>query len=131
MTFQADDRPASSLTRRGRMTLLLFIALAAGPGCGETNKYVEPPPPEVTVVTPVARDVTNYIQVTGTTQPVLSVDIRARVKGFLKEKHFKEGSIVKKDQLLLVIDEVPFQVQLDQAKTRPRSTRPSRKTPAA
>jgi RND family efflux transporter MFP subunit len=89
-----------------------------GPGCGETNKYVEPPPPEVTVARPSTRDVTNYIEVTGTMQPILSVDIRARVKGFLKERHFKEGSIVKKDQLLLVIDEVPFQVQLDQAKTR-------------
>jgi len=96
--------------------LLLILALAAG--CGETNKYVEPPPPEVTVATPSTRDVTNYIEVTGTTQPILSVDVRARVRGFLKERHFKEGSIVKKGQLLLVIDEVPFQVQLDQAKTR-------------
>ena len=118
MTSQADYRPTPTLARGVGLPMLLIVALAAVPGCGETNKYVEPPPPEVTVATPSTRDVTNYIEVTGTTQPILSVDIRARVKGFLKERHFKEGSIVKKDQLLLVIDEVPFQVQLDQAKTR-------------
>jgi RND family efflux transporter MFP subunit len=118
MTSQADYRPTSARARGPRLSLLLVIAPAVGIGCGETNKYVEPPPPEVTVATPSTRDVTNYIEVTGTLQPILSVDIRARVKGFLKERHFKEGSIVKKGQLLLVIDEVPFQVQLDQAKTR-------------
>lgn len=99
-------------------------ALAAGlllglaPGCGEPNAYVEPPPPEVTVATPVRRDVVEYFEATGTTQPVLTVDIRARVKGFLKERHFKEGSLVKQGQLLLVIDEEPFQLSLEQAKTR-------------
>ena len=118
MTSQAEYRPASALARGAGLSLPFMVALAIGPGCGETNKYVEPPPPEVTVATPSTRDVTNYIEVTGTTQPVLSVDIRARVKGFLKERHFKEGSIVEKGQLLLVIDEVPFQVQLEQAKTR-------------
>ena len=118
MKSQADSRPTSACARGAGLPLLLAATLATGPGCGETNKYVEPPPPEVTVVVPSTRDVTNYIEVTGTTQPVLSVDIRARVKGFLKERHFKEGSIVKKDQLLIVIDEVPFQVQLEQTKTR-------------
>ena len=118
MTSQAEYRPTSALARGAGLSLPFVVALAIGPGCGETNKYVEPPPPEVTVATPSARDVTNYIEVTGTTQPVQSVDIRARVKGFLKERRFKEGSIVEKGQLLLVIDEVPFRVQLEQAKTR-------------
>jgi RND family efflux transporter MFP subunit len=118
MTSRVDNRPTSALACGAGLPLLLVAALAIGPGCGEANKYVEPPPPEVTVAMPSTRDVTNYIEVTGTTQPVLSVDIRARVKGFLKERHFKEGSIVEKGQLLLVIDEVPFQVQLDQARTR-------------
>jgi RND family efflux transporter MFP subunit len=118
MTSQADYRPAPALDRGAGLSSILAVALAIGPGCGETNRYIEPPPPEVTIARPSTRDVTNYIEVTGTTQPVLSVDIRARVKGFLKERHFKEGSIVKQGQLLLVIDEVPFQVQLDQAKTR-------------
>ena len=57
---------------------------------------------------PVRRPVTDYLEATGTAQPVESVDIRARVRGFLKERHFQEGSAVKKGQLLLVIDEEPF-----------------------
>jgi RND family efflux transporter MFP subunit len=118
MTSQAEYRPASALARIAGLSPRIMVALAIAPGCGETNKYVEPPPPEVTVAVPSTRDVTNYIEVTGTAQPVQSVDIRARVKGFLKERHFKEGSIVAKGQFLLLIDEVPFQVQLEQAKTR-------------
>ena len=114
---EASRAPAAHSPLRGPVLAAgLLLGLAAG--CGEPNAYVEPPPPEVTVATPVRRAVTEYFEATGTTQPVLSVDIRARVKGFLKERHFKEGSIVKKGQLLLVIDEEPFQVALDQAKTR-------------
>ncbi len=86
-------------------------------GCGDENAYVAPPPPEVTVATPERRPVTSYLEYTGTTQAVESVDIRARVKGFLKERHFKEGSDVKKGQLLLTIDEEPFRVQLELAKS--------------
>lgn len=97
---------------------IAFVACGILAGCGETNTYVEPPPPEVTVATPICRDVTDYIEATGTAQPYLSVDIRARVKGFLKERRFQEGSLVKENQLLLVIDEEPFRVQVDQAKTR-------------
>src|SRR5262245_32562419 len=95
----------------------LSLLCTAG-GCGETNRYIEPPAPEVTVAMPIRREVTNYLETTGTAQPVLSVDVRARVKGFLKERHFKEGSIVKQGDLLLVIDEEPFRVALDQARTR-------------
>jgi RND family efflux transporter MFP subunit len=104
---------------RGTARLLVAgLLLGFAPGCGEPNAYVEPPPPEVTVATPVRKDVTDYFEATGTTQPFLSVDIRARVKGFLKERHFKEGSLVKQGQLLLVIDEEPFQLALEQARTR-------------
>jgi membrane fusion protein (multidrug efflux system) len=72
----------------------------------------------VTVATPLQQDVTRYLEFTGTAQPTETVEIRARVRGFLKERHFEEGSFVKKGQLLLVIDEEPFQLQLDQAKAR-------------
>ncbi len=106
---------SSTIVRR---TGLILAAMAGAAGCGEMNKFAPPPPPEVTVARPVRREVTNYLEATGTTQPVLSVDIRARVKGFLKERHFREGALVKKGDLLLVIDEEPFQVALDQAKGR-------------
>jgi RND family efflux transporter MFP subunit len=103
--------------RRARAAAIIgLFGLTAG--CSETNKYVEPPPPEVTVTQPVRREVTNYFEVTGTAQPLLSVDIRARVKGFLKERLFREGMLVKAGQLLLVIDEEPFRVHFEQAKAR-------------
>ena len=112
-------RPGSSRARYTQCLALVGSALGLlGIGCAETNTYVEPPPPEVTVVQPVTRSVTNYFEATGTAQPVMSVDIRARVKGFLKERHFKEGAMVKEGELLMVIDEEPFQIALDQAKTR-------------
>ncbi len=87
-------------------------------GCGAENKYVAPPPPEVTVSVPVRRSVTNYLEYTGTAKAVETVELRARVKGFLKERLFEEGNVVKKGQLLLVIDEEPFQVARDVAQAR-------------
>jgi membrane fusion protein (multidrug efflux system) len=72
----------------------------------------------VTVQTPVRKAVTSYVHYTGTTHAVARVDVRARVKGFLKKRLFEEGAIVKEGQLLMIIDEEPFQVQLDQARAR-------------
>src|SRR5262249_9220479 len=54
----------------------------------------------------------------GTTRALEYVTIRARVRGFLTERHFVEGAMVKKGQLLLVIDEEPYQVALQSAKAR-------------
>lgn len=87
-------------------------------GCTKSNAYIEPPPPEVTVAPPIKRSVTEYLEFTGMTQPMETVEIRARVKGFLKERHFVEGGEVKEGELLLVIDEEPFQIQLEAARTR-------------
>lgn len=98
--------------------LWAVLACAALSGCGDQNQYVEPPPPEVTVAHPIRRDVTDYIEATGTAEPILQVEIRARVRGFLKECLVKEGASVEENQLLLVIDEEPFRVLLDQAKAR-------------
>ncbi len=94
---------------------LLAILLA---GCGQENAYVPPPDPEVTVTNPVQRAVTNYLEYTGTTQAVERVDLRARVKGFLKQKLFQDGSDVRAGELLMIIDEEPFLVQLEQARAR-------------
>lgn len=102
----------------GRWLIPAGVALLLA-GCGgQRNAYVEPPPPEVSVRTPVERNVTEYLEFSGMTQPMKTVEIRARVKGFLKERHFVEGGDVKQGQLLLVIDEEPFQIQLDAASTR-------------
>ena len=70
---------------------VLPAAAVATIGCGPRNQYFEPPPPEVTVAAPLQQDVTRFLELTGTTQPIVTVDIRARVRGFLKERQFQEG----------------------------------------
>ena len=95
----------------------LCLAAACAGGCGKPNAYVPPPPPAVTVTTPVQRPVTEYLEFTGVAQPMETVEIRARVKGFLNERHFTEGADVKQGQLLFVMDEEPFRIQLKAAET--------------
>jgi RND family efflux transporter MFP subunit len=95
------------------------VALAAAmllTACGEQNRYVAPPPPKVTVAHPVQQPVTQYLDVTGNTAPVNSVDLVARVQGFLQEIHYKDGDAVKKGTVLFTIEPEPYQVKLDQAK---------------
>src|SRR3954451_4278974 len=87
-------------------------------GCEPGNSYVEPPPEKVTVANPLQRAVPVYVHYTGTTQAVKRVDVRARVKGFLKERRFTEGDIVKENEVLFLIDDTPFRVALDQARAR-------------
>lgn len=95
------------------------VAMVLGTsGCGQDNVYREPPPPEVVVVHPVRQAVTRYLEYTGTAQAFERVDLRARVKGFLKERKFRDGDDVKAGQLLFVIDEEPFRVRLDQTKAK-------------
>ena len=92
------------------------IAIVAG--CDSANQYMPPPPPKVTVSVPIRRSFTDYLEYTGTTKAVETVDLRARVKGFLKQRNFEEGKVVKAGQLLLVIDEEPFKVAVDMSAAR-------------
>jgi RND family efflux transporter MFP subunit len=84
-------------------------------GCDATAQPQRvPPPPTVTVVEARRMTIPIVVNPIGTTRALNDVAIRARVKGFLLEKHFDDGKNVKKGQLLLVIDEEPFKVQLRQ-----------------
>jgi RND family efflux transporter MFP subunit len=103
------------ITGAGLMALLLLTAVWL-PGCeAPENKYVAPPPPKVTVAPPVVRDVTASLVYTGTTRAFESVDIRARVQGMLRKMDFVPSSMVKKGDLLFVIEPEPFQAKVDEA----------------
>jgi RND family efflux transporter MFP subunit len=65
---------------------------------------------------PLSRDVTEWDEYTGRLEAVESVEVRARVNGYLQSIHFKDGSMVKKDDLLFVIDPRPYQAELERAK---------------
>ena len=84
-------------------------------GCGGQPETVAPPPPEVTVATPIQRDVTVYQEFVGTTQARESVEIRARVQGYLDRIAFEPSTFVRKGTLLFVIEPEPYQALRDRA----------------
>jgi multidrug efflux pump subunit AcrA (membrane-fusion protein) len=80
------------------------LALAAT-GCNEKNPAaVETPPAAVDVALPLAREVTDYQVFTARTQAVESVDVKARVTGYLEKIDFKDGDDVKQGQVLFAIE---------------------------
>ena len=91
--------------------ILLFVAAFAFAGCGDSNKYAAPPPPKVTVATPAERDITSYFDATGNTAAVNSVDLVARVQGFIQEISYTDGDFVKKDTLLFTIEPEPYRLK--------------------
>ena len=98
---------------------LRFAAVAVVVGsllaCGGQPETVAPPPPEVTVATPEVRDVTVFQEFVGSTEAYQSVEIRARVQGYLDTMAFEPSSIVRKGQLLFVIEPEPYEAQRDRA----------------
>jgi RND family efflux transporter MFP subunit len=91
---------------------MILIFLAA---CGQKTSQVPPPPPTVTVAQPVQRSVTDYLELTGNTQAINTVQLRARVAGYLDKVLFQDGQLVRKDQLLFVIQQNTYQANLQQA----------------
>src|SRR3954451_24717066 len=73
------------------------------------------PPPAVTVAKPIVKDVVEQDDYTGRFEAVETVEVRSRVSGYLDQVVFKDGAIVKKGDLLYVIDKRPYQAAADQA----------------
>src|SRR5271154_3585896 len=93
---------------------LLVLALC---GCHPAAQQAPAaaPPPQVTVGHPLAKEIVDYDEFTARLGAVDSVEIRARVSGYLQQVNFKDGAEVKKGDLLFVIDPRPFQAELDSA----------------
>jgi RND family efflux transporter MFP subunit len=90
------------------------VALA---GCsGGPSQPAAPPPPAVTVAKPVQRTVIDQDEYVGRFVAVDSVEVRARVSGYLEKVQFEDGALVKQGALLFSVDKRPFQATLDQAK---------------
>jgi len=100
---------------------VIVLAIVAIPGIlivvGRSNKPAQaaPPPLEVEVVKVEQKNVPIYSEWVGTTDGMVNADIKAQVTGYLLRQDYKEGSFVKKGQLLFEIDPRPFQAALDQA----------------
>jgi RND family efflux transporter MFP subunit len=91
------------------------LALVLLAGC-EQNTFVPPPPPKVDVALPVQRTITRYLETTGNTAPIKTVDLVARVQGFLQSIDYKDGDFVKEGAPLFTIEPETYQLKLDQAK---------------
>jgi len=94
------------------LALATFVA-----SCGERQQQGGgPPPPTVIFAKPVTRTVVDYDEYVGRFFAINSVEVRARVSGYLDKQHFKDGQLVKQGDLLFTIDRRPFQNTLDQAR---------------
>jgi RND family efflux transporter MFP subunit len=93
------------------LSLVLVLTLIAG--CAPVNRYQEPPPPMVDMLDAVSIPIQDELNFTGTTRARATVDLRAKVTGYLKEIRFKDGQLVKKGDLLFIIERDPFQRELE------------------
>ena len=109
------DRQAMTSPSSSRL-IWLCATMAVLPGCARRPPQIAPPEAvTIPVSQPVVREVTDFVDFTGRTEAVHSVDIRPRVTGYLVKMPFEEGAEVKAGDLLFVIDPRPYQAQLDQA----------------
>ena len=90
--------------------------LVAREGSAQPKPGVAPPPPAVTVAKPIKRTLSDYDEYVGRFTAVNTVEVRARVSGYLDAIHFKDGQMVKQGDLLFTIDKRPFENSLAQAR---------------
>jgi RND family efflux transporter MFP subunit len=111
-TFRAGDRATAGLS------LLLFATLSLS-GCEQQSTAgAGAGAPPVTVAYPIEKEVTNYEDYTGRTAAIDSVQVTARVTGYLDKIYFLEGAEVKEGTVLYEIDPRPYQAAYDQAKAQ-------------
>ena len=98
---------------------IVIIVLTISAACslkGDKKPDAAPPPVTVVVAEASQKTVPIYSEFVGQTRAEETVELRARVEGILQKVHFKEGSPVRKGQLLFTIDKRPFQASLQSAK---------------
>jgi RND family efflux transporter MFP subunit len=105
--------------------LALTATVLFSVGCGRQLAEQRPPPPAVTVAPVERQELVEWDEFTGRTEPVESVEVRPRVSGYIQEVRFQSGQLVKKDDVLFVIDprwhKAEFdrrQAEFDQARVR-------------
>lgn len=102
--------------RSGVQVFFTLCCMAAVAACDGSNTYVPPPPPKVQVALPLQRTVTQYFELTGNTAAYNSVDIEARVQGFLESINYQDGAMVTKGTELFGIQRNTYEAQVEQSK---------------
>ena len=108
------DRRKSIILKAAAVTIFL-CCLSCFAGCKGKKPQAPPPPPRVSVTQPLQRKVTYYLELTGTTQAINTVQLVARVSGYLDKVFFHDGQIVKKGQPLFLIQQDSYLDSLRQA----------------
>ncbi|MEK9278286.1 MULTISPECIES: efflux RND transporter periplasmic adaptor subunit [unclassified Bradyrhizobium] len=114
MTRASPARRNGQLGQIGRALAAAATVIALA-GCEDKNTFVAPPPPKVDVATPIQRPVTRYVEATGNTAPIKSVDLVARVQGFLQSIDYTDGAFVKQGTQLFTIEPETYKLKLEQA----------------
>jgi RND family efflux transporter MFP subunit len=97
----------------------IFALSAALAACSDgAESQGTPPPPEVTVASPLVQDIVEWDDYVGRFEAVDNVEVKPRVSGYLVGVHFRDGQYVRRGQLLFTIDARPAQAQLDQARAQ-------------
>jgi membrane fusion protein (multidrug efflux system) len=95
---------------------LLAVFSSAMLGCGRTQAATPPPPPEVRVAVVIQQDVPVYSEWVATLDGYVNAQVRPQVSGYIIRQDYKEGSVVRKGEVLFEIDPRPFKAALDRAK---------------
>ena len=103
---------------RSLILLPLLLLAASLAGCKPENKFQPPPPPEIKVAVPLAQNVIPYEELTGNTVAFATVDLVARVEGFLTSQNYVDGSVMKKGDTLFVIEQTMYKAQLKEAEAQ-------------
>jgi RND family efflux transporter MFP subunit len=96
------------------LTFVLGVGATIFTGCGHGGAQSQMPPPAVTVAPVEQKELVEWREFTGRTEPVAAVEIRPRASGYIQEVRFQSGQLVKKGDVLFVIDPRPSQAVLAQ-----------------
>jgi membrane fusion protein, multidrug efflux system len=121
----SDSGEKRSWRRRALIIAPIVLVGALGAKIAYRGDAAPPPmpPADVTIATPIARDVTEWDDYVGRFAPSQTVEVRPRVAGAVTSLHFRDGDIVRKGQLLFTIDQRPFQAALAEARAGVASAR--------
>lgn len=105
------------MAKAGSVWATLFLpALFVLAACGQDNRYAAPPPQKVPVAHPVEQAVSEYFESTGNAAAINTVDLVARVQGFMQAIGYADGDYVKKGKSLFTIEPEPYRLKVEAAK---------------
>jgi len=103
---------------QGVSAWIICLVLLILPIACKQKASAPPPPPAVTVAQPVRKVVTDYLELTGNTQAIYTLQLVARVAGYLEKVLFQDGQMVKKGQPLFLIQQNTYQDTLRQTEAQ-------------